>query len=191
GNARDIGEGTEETELDSRRNVVQAPGALGQAQWPVASVQTSRSAAQMVRTSATAQTSSAGQTLSTIFDTVTGPTKIRPPSTQLAPDTQAAVGPSQIVLFLNGKLKTYTQAGVADGVLNANLGAFSRPNRVMIAVSDAASNGVISGSTVWKFYKFQADATRYADYPSLGIDANALYIGASMADLPAFTFNTS
>ena len=61
-------------------------------------------------------------------------------------------------------------------------------NRVMIAVSDAASNGVISPSTVWTFYWFQADASNFLDYPSLGIDSKALYIGGDMFT-PAGSFS--
>lgn len=56
----------------------------------------------------------------------------------------------------------------------------TRPNRVLIAVSDAASNGVLTGSTVFTFYEFSGDSTNFADYPSLGVDANALFIGANM-----------
>jgi len=53
-------------------------------------------------------------------------------------------------------------------------------NRWLLAVSDAASNGVITGSTVWTFYWFQGDASNFLDYPSLGVDANALYVGGDM-----------
>ena len=51
------------------------------------------------------------------------------------------------------------------------------PNRVMIAMSDT---GTITGSTVWTFFQFSGDLTNFADYPTLGIDANALYIGANI-----------
>ena len=60
------------------------------------------------------------------------------------------------------------------------------PNRIMIAVSDS---GVITPSTVWTFYQFQHDLVtptsntdngKFADYPTLGIDANALYIGVNL-----------
>jgi hypothetical protein len=59
-------------------------------------------------------------------------------------------------------------------------------NRWLLAVSDAASNGVISASTVWTYYFFVPatvtpvptnSTTMFADYPTLGIDANALYVG--------------
>src|ERR1043166_8444843 len=60
-------------------------------------------------------------------------------------------------------------------------------NRWMLAVSDAASAGVISGSTVWTFYFFQTDAANFCDYPSLGVDSQALYTGCNMFN-PANAF---
>jgi hypothetical protein len=70
------------------------------------------------------------------------------------------------------------------------------PNRVLIAVSDAASNGVISASTVWTYYFVQQDMVgtatttgEFLDYPSLGIDNNALYIGGNMFDAVSGNFN--
>ena len=62
----------------------------------------------------------------------------------------------------------------------------STPNRILIAVSDAASNGIISATTVWSFYFIPINTvtptisnTCLMDYPTLGIDANALYIGGN------------
>jgi len=60
------------------------------------------------------------------------------------------------------------------------------PNRVLIAVSDAASAGVITANTVWSFYFIPqntvggANTGEFLDYPSLGVDNNALYIGGNM-----------
>jgi len=60
-------------------------------------------------------------------------------------------------------------------------------NRILIAVSDAASTGTISAGTVWTFYFVQQNTVggipstgEFLDYPSLGVDANALYIGGDM-----------
>src|SRR5262249_48686819 len=53
-------------------------------------------------------------------------------------------------------------------------------NRWLLAVSDAASNGTISASTVWTFFFVSVDNTRFCDYPSLGVDVNALYFGCNM-----------
>ena len=64
--------------------------------------------------------------------------------------------------------------------MNPVTGATTKPNRVLLAVSDAASNGVISSGTVWRFFFFPGDLTNFTDYDTLGIDVNALYIGANM-----------
>jgi hypothetical protein len=60
-------------------------------------------------------------------------------------------------------------------------------NRVLLAVSDAASNGIITGATAWTFYFFQNDTVSPAgdtgdffDYPTLGVDTNALYMGGNV-----------
>lgn len=59
-------------------------------------------------------------------------------------------------------------------------------NRIVIAVSDGPT---ISSSTSWSFFQFQqdqvgatpnADTGIFADYPTLGIDKHALYIGCNM-----------
>ncbi len=144
------------------------------------------------------------------------------------PDSMGSVGPTQYVAFENGRLRTFTKGGVADGVINADPDVFfasvitpvggsvvttftsdpqvrfdrftarwflmiidvpctnatctsTAANRVLLAVSDAASNGTISASTVWTFFQFQADpTTNFCDYESLGIDVNALYTGCNM-----------
>ena len=109
------------------------------------------------------------------------------------PDTMGAAGPTQFVVFLNGRLRTFNKTtGIADAVLNVDPDVFFNsvmtvppggginftiypqvrydrltgrwiltivdvpsstpfsigdiPNRVLIAVSDAASAGVITGA---------------------------------------------
>lgn len=151
------------------------------------------------------------------------------------PDTMGAVGPSQFVVFVNGRIRTFNKTtGVADGVIDADPDVFfssvetptggavavnftsdpnvrydrlsgrwfltiidvpcttstcatTTANRILIAVSDAASSAALTGSTVWTYYYVQQDTTggvastgEFLDYPSLGIDANALYIGGNM-----------
>ena len=54
-------------------------------------------------------------------------------------------------------------------------------NRILIAFSNDAT---ITGSTSWTFSQFTGEASRFTDYPTLGIDINALYIGANMFTLP-------
>jgi hypothetical protein len=59
------------------------------------------------------------------------------------------------------------------------------PNRIVVAVS---SGPVITGQTSFRFFGFvqdavgggTADAGRLADYPSLGVDANGVYVGCNM-----------
>src|SRR5437899_12120957 len=60
------------------------------------------------------------QTLGLTFDGVTGPTE----TGAFPPDTMGAVGPSQFFLFVNGRLRTFTKAGVADTVVNADPDVF-------------------------------------------------------------------
>src|SRR5439155_26942979 len=65
---------------------------------------------------------------------------------------------------------------------------FDPTNRILLAWTDAASGGTLSLSTVWsKTYIDQAAcATCFEDYPTLGVDANALYVGTN-----TFAFNTT
>ena len=63
-------------------------------------------------------------------------------------------------------------------------GTGSTANRVMIAMS---STSTITPSTVWTFFYFKQDIVSpagdtgdLADYPTLGIDVNALYIGTNL-----------
>src|SRR5215216_2151644 len=134
------------------------------------------------------------------------------------PDTMGAAGPSQFIVAINGRLRSYAKAtGAPDGVLDVTTdtffssvmtppvasnfvsdphirydrlsqrwmiviidvpgGAGAIENRVLLAVSDGP---VITASTVWSFFFFNEDAggpdDLFADYPTLGVDANALYI---------------
>ncbi len=59
-------------------------------------------------------------------------------------------------------------------------------NKVLLAVSN---NGTITAATVWTYFSFVQSAVAPAgdkgsglDYPTLGVDVNALYIGASVFD---------
>jgi hypothetical protein len=138
------------------------------------------------------------------------------PTSAYPPDCDGAVGPTQYIIAVNGRIVTFNKTtGVADGVLNATTNTFftsirnasgtsdplcrydrltgrwfvgmintSSSNRFLLAVSDAASNGVISASTVWTYYYFIPSTISptlgsgiLSDYPTMGIDANALYVG--------------
>jgi hypothetical protein len=134
----------------------------------------------------------------------------------IPPDSMGDVGPAQIVVHVNGRIKTFDKTGVADGALNASdavfwasvagTGGISDPevryDRLSgrwfilgITVAEVVNNKIViavsSGSTIsslgsFTFYSFPvgtpspSDAASFCDYPSLGVDANALYTGCNM-----------
>lgn len=126
----------------------------------------------------------------------------------IPPDNMGAIGPSQYILIINGRIRSFNKTtGAADGALNSSDATFwtsvrnntgvSDPrirydrktqrwfaveinvantlNRIMIAVS---SGPTISASTSFTFYQFSCPSG-FDDYPTLGIDDNALYIGTN------------
>ncbi|MBL8764594.1 MAG: immunoglobulin domain-containing protein [Phycisphaerae bacterium] len=151
------------------------------------------------------------QTLGTEFN---GPTLSS--SGFVPPDTQGAVGPTQVLMAANGRITVYSKAGAVGG-LNVVIDTFfnsvrngsgisdpqvrydetsgrwfvvavntSTPNRVVLAVS---SGSTITNSASFTFFFFQwdtvtptnaSDTNGFYDYPSLGVDANALYIGGNV-----------
>lgn len=131
------------------------------------------------------------------------------------PDTQGDVGPSQIIVYINGHIRSFDKAGNV-GALNASGDTFfnsvrasaavdprirfdrtsnrwfvssidvNTPNNVLLAVS---SGPTITGQSSFTFYKFQhdqvgptpnSDTNGFADYDTLGVDANAVYIGVNI-----------
>jgi hypothetical protein len=129
------------------------------------------------------------------------------------PDTMGAVGPTQFIVMINGRIRSFNKTtGAADGVLNASTdsffntvitpgGAFTTDprirfdrlinrwivvmidapdtaiaNRVMIGISSGAN---ITAASNFSFFQFRVSTTLFADYPTLGIDNNALYIGSN------------
>jgi uncharacterized repeat protein (TIGR01451 family) len=208
------------------RKVAQDPASPQVAQWPPPSDQARR--ADVGRN--TPQTLGTSFTGATLADTGAFP-----------PDSMGAAGPTQFVVFVNGRIRTFNKTtGVADGVMNADPDVFfssvmtpeappglnftsdpqvrydrlsgrwfltiidvpsssaanigDTPNRLLIAVSDAASSAALSGSTVWTFYFVQqntiggGDSGEFLDYPSLGVDVSALYVGGNMFNAAAGTF---
>jgi hypothetical protein len=211
--------------MPDRSQLPDGPGARPESQFPYLS--------ESEKAAAPDEPSFAPQTVGTQFDGATGPAE----TGAFPPDTNAAVGPTQVFVFLNGRLRTFNKTtGVADGFVNADsdvffasvttpplagevvittdpnvrfdrlsnrwilnmidaplnaaTGATTRVNRIMFAISDAASNGNITGSTVWTFYQFTGDATLFTDYQSLGVDQDALYVGGNMFSL-AGAFNST
>lgn len=203
-----------EFEYPDRSHLPQSPGAPTVAQYPYAAGTFGHSSSSSIHTTLNA------------FD---GPTLTD--TSAFPPDTMGAVGPTQFIVFVNGRIRSFTKAGAADGVLNADPDVFfasvmtppvgsnftsdpqirydrftarwymsiidvpggsgSIPNRWLLAVSDAASNGTISASTVWTFFFASTDATNFCDYPSLGVDINALYFGCNMFNSSGSFVNTN
>jgi hypothetical protein len=144
------------------------------------------------------------------------------------PDSMGALGPSQYVVAINGRIRTFDRKGLPDPTLDVDTDVFfatamtplgggvtsnftSDPrirydritqrwyivmidvpndganffaNRVMIAVSDTPQ---ISSTTIWRFFYFNPTAN-FVDYPTLGVDNNALYIGANIFNLPGTAY---
>ena len=138
------------------------------------------------------------------------------------PDTMGAVGPTQFVVAVNNRLRSFDkQTGIADGILDSKTDGFFSDisngsatsdirirydrfserwfiimvtvgdedteeddeqgsttlptnNRIMFAVSDTK---VITYFTKWSFFYIEVGEEFFLDYPTLGIDTQALYIG--------------
>jgi hypothetical protein len=139
------------------------------------------------------------------------------------PDSMGAVGPSQVLVFVNGRIKVFDKDS-SPGGLNATDSAFWAPvrngteptdpgveydrlsqrwivsaidtedtnNRVMLAVSDGPT--ITSASDFTFFYFNEASPSppapaRFVDYPQLGVDANAIYIGVNEFTSSSGTFS--
>ncbi|MBX9830501.1 hypothetical protein K2X40_00945 [Candidatus Babeliales bacterium] len=125
------------------------------------------------------------------------------------PDSMGTVGPTQFVVAVNNLIRSFNKTtGLIDGNINIHMDAFfasvsgditsdprirydrftnrwfilcidiTRPsnNRILIAVSNTST---ITPSTIWSLYAIPAGTGVFYDYPTLGIDQNALYIGGN------------
>jgi hypothetical protein len=135
-------------------------------------------------------------------------------STFVPPDSMGSVGPTQILVDVNGRLRLFDKTGNPDPGLDVSDLTFwdsklphgveptdpgveydrlaqrwivsaisiqNNNNLVMLAVSDGPT---ITDQTSFTFYSFQESAPfggtpHFADYPQLGVDANAIYIGVN------------
>lgn len=137
-------------------------------------------------------------------------------SGSLPPDSQGAAGPTQYLVFVNGRIRVYSKTGV-PGSLDVAADTFwasvitpgsgtsdprvrfdrltnkwylcmidvAEPNRILIAVS---SGPTITNTSSFTFFQFQSNTENMlADYPTLGVDKDALYIGTN--DFLGNTFN--
>ena len=125
------------------------------------------------------------------------------------PDSMGGVGPNQVAVVVNGRLRFFDKAGnlqfdsdledffapVRNGALVSDphlrydrlsgrwfliaINVESPTNRILIAVS---SGPRVTNQSSFSFFAFgqpSADQLLFADYPTLGVDRSALYIGAN------------
>lgn len=121
------------------------------------------------------------------------------------PDTMGEVGPANVVVPLNNQIRIFNRTGTLISAVNTDVffssvvtaGSFtsdprvrfdrltnrwflcaidtaSPRNRILLAVSDSDT---LSTSTSWTFSFATAANNRFADYPTLGVDQNGVYIG--------------
>jgi hypothetical protein len=110
-----------EHEIEGREDLPQNPDAKPVARMPDLGGGAKHAAGDAVVAAADLPAPSASQTIGLNFDAVTGPTE----NGAFPPDTMGAAGPSQLFLFVNGRLRTFNKAtGVADGVINAQPNVF-------------------------------------------------------------------
>jgi Secretion system C-terminal sorting domain len=210
----------EEFEVHGRRNRPGAPGAVAASQWPLPGQAASDNTRAITAT----------QTIHSNFLAIT-----LAEGGAVPPDSMGDVGPTQVCIASNGRLKFYAKntvcaaaqtnatttlaTALAGPAVNLDLDTFfspvagasgvsdphvrydrlsgrwfivaidlrTAPNRCVIAVS---SGSAVTGAASFTFFFFVFDAltpvpaSPYAggffDYPTLGVDANALYIGGRM-----------
>ena len=189
------------------RQKQQMPDAPLTAQWPEEVRKSSEASAPAVLP----------QTIGTSFLAFQFPTE----SNFVPPDPAGDVGPSQILVAGNGRIKLFDRAGVLGGINTtldnffASVGGITNgtayphirydrlsgrwfvicisvtnlPNNILVAVS---SGSTITGTGSFTFFAINnTTPDDFADYPTLGVDRNALYIGASLFDGSTFAFINS
>ncbi|MBS1514121.1 MAG: T9SS type A sorting domain-containing protein [Bacteroidetes bacterium] len=72
-------------------------------------------------------------------------------------------------------------------IIDVPAGTGAIANRVLVGVSP---DSVITGSTIMKFFFYQ-HTTTFWDYPTLGVDANALYIGGNLFTLAGGSYSNT
>ena len=139
---------------------------------------------------------------------IAGPGRTSDSISSIPPDSVGDVGPTQVLMHANGRIKVYDKFTGAVGGLDVADTTFwnsvrngvgisdprveydrlsgrwflcminvaSTQNRILIAVS---SGPTITNSSSFSFYQI-TPAANFIDYPTLGVDANALYIGGNI-----------
>ena len=128
------------------------------------------------------------------------------------PDSMGAVGPTQALVSVNGRIRVYSKQGVLGG-LNLTDSDFwstllpasaeptdpgveydrlaqrwivsavdieSKDNLVMLAVSSSPTITDKTSFTFFSFHESLGGTQRFADYPQLGVDNNAIYVGVNL-----------
>lgn len=126
------------------------------------------------------------------------------------PDAMGVVGPQQFILAANGRIRSFNKkSGKPDLAIDISTDDFFKPVskgsfttdsqirydsfskrwfilitaatvspiRIVLAMSDGE---VITPKTKWSFFYFEPRSDKTPDYPSLGIDKQALYIGVNV-----------
>jgi hypothetical protein len=139
-------------------------------------------------------------------------TELDPVNWMFPADNMGAVGPSQVIVAVNNRFKTFNKnTGVADGALDVSPDNFfatvrstsstcdfrirydratskwfiiginvaNTNNRLMFAVS---SGPTITSASNFTFFYIAVTGSVFFDYPTIGIDENALYIGGNVFD---------
>jgi subtilisin-like proprotein convertase family protein len=206
-----------EFEPPDRRGLPQNPAALPGGQWPPREAPVEQPSNERANPASTARIPQAPEiapqavTLNFTAGTLND-------SGAFPPDAMGAVGPSQFLLAINGRIRVFDKQTGTLGVLDTdtdnffntvrggastsdprvrfdrlsgrwfvvmiNVPASFANNSLLIAVSDGAT---ITPNSTWRFVALpqqlpapSGDSGCFADYPTLGIDAQALYIGANM-----------
>lgn len=147
---------------------------------------------------------------------IAGPGRTSDGISSIPPDSVGDVGPTQVLMHANGRIKVYDKFTGAVGGLDVadttfwnsvrNGFGISDPrveydrlsgrwflcminvantnNRIMIAVS---SGPTITDTSSFSFFQI-TPAANFIDYPTLGVDNNALYIGGNIFTSSIGTF---
>lgn len=139
---------------------------------------------------------------------IAGPGRANDGIAAIPPDSVGDVGPTQVLMHANGRIKVYDKLSGALGGLDAADATFwasvsngvgvsdprveydrlsqrwflcminvaATQNRIIIAVSGGPT---ITNAASFTFFQITT-ATQFLDYPSLGADANALYVGGNI-----------
>ncbi|HMS41130.1 MAG TPA: hypothetical protein PKE69_12945 [Pyrinomonadaceae bacterium] len=152
----------------------------------------------------------------TVGTSIAGPGRNADSIGSIPPDSVGDVGPTQVLMHANGRIKVYDKftgavggldvvdttfwnsvrngAGISDPRVEYDrlserwfltmINVAATQNRILIAVSSGAT---ITNTASFTFFQITT-ATQFLDYETLGVDANALYIGGNIFTTSSGTF---